>query len=129
MTTKICSTCGLAKPLDQFHMSKAAKHGRQGNCIDCNRKQATLKNWKNSGLEMDFGKYEDLKQKQNGRCAICGRTPEETGQKKRELAVDHAHESKVIRGLLCMDCNTAIGKLGHDPVRIRNAAEYIEGKR
>jgi len=75
---------------------------------------------------MDRAKYAALLKKQDGRCAVCGRTSAETRQKERELAVDHIHGSSVIRGLLCMDCNTALGKLGDDPVRIRKAADYVE---
>lgn len=92
----------------------------------CNKKQATEKNWKKNGLSIDWEKFDDLHKSQNGRCAICNRTPAEAGQPNRELAVDHAHGSSAIRGLLCMPCNTAIGKLGDDPALIRKAASYVE---
>lgn len=46
--------------------------------------------------------YEELFQKQRGRCAICER-PAETF--KTKLAVDHNHKTREIRGLLCFYCN------------------------
>lgn len=64
------------------------------------------------------------------KCAIC-RQPEtnidrRTGALKR-LAVDHCYASGVVRGLLCFNCNTAIGKMGDDPERLRLAADYLGG--
>ena len=46
---------------------------------------------------------------QNGKCLICKK---EGGKSKHEkLCVDHCHKTDKVRGLLCMTCNTAIGKL------------------
>lgn len=56
-------------------------------------------------------------------CAIC-RRPDGTG-KSEALHVDHCHRTGKIRGLLCGECNRAIGLLGDDPDRIRAAAEYL----
>jgi hypothetical protein len=36
-------------------------------------------------------------------CAICGKTPKELGV--WSLAVDHDHETGLVRGLLCSKCN------------------------
>jgi CRISPR/Cas system-associated protein Cas10 (large subunit of type III CRISPR-Cas system) len=58
---------------------------------------------------------------QGGGCAICGTKPERLAS----LHVDHCHGSGRIRGLLCLNCNQGIGKLGEDPERLRRAAEYL----
>lgn len=49
------------------------------------------------------------------------------------FSIDHDHEccqvgscGRCVRGILCTACNTAIGKLGDDPDRLRSAAEYLE---
>lgn len=76
--------------------------------------------------------YDDLLDRQGGRCAIC-RT-DEPGGKRRYLAVDHDHEccngptscGRCIRGLLCNDCNQALGRLHDDPALLRRAADYVE---
>lgn len=52
--------------------------------------------------------YERLLAEQGGVCAICEEPP--SGRWKR-LAVDHDHETGEVRGLLCITCNTLLGRL------------------
>ena len=61
---------------------------------------------------------------QNGGCAICG----DDGKTSNGgvLHVDHCHDSLRVRGLLCANCNQAIGKMRDDPDRLRRAADYLE---
>ena len=68
---------------------------------------------------LTLGQYEEMRDQQGGRCAICGTIP------KRALDVDHDHATGRIRGLLCSNCNTAIGLLKDDPERMTAAATYI----
>ncbi|KKK77559.1 hypothetical protein LCGC14_2852360, partial [marine sediment metagenome] len=67
--------------------------------------------------------FDNLYVEQEGCCAICGKHQSEF---KRALDVDHDHKTKVIRGLLCSNCNIAIGKLKDNPVLLRKAADYLE---
>jgi len=86
-------------------------------------------------LKHEYGitllEYEALLAKQNGVCAIC-QQPEKTLDRKqnklRRLAVDHCHTTDKIRGLLCFECNTGIGKFGDNPQLIERAAEYVRSK-
>ena|ERR1700730_12917181 len=66
--------------------------------------------------------YNNLFNIQNGCCAIC-----KTHQSvlKKKLAVDHCHKTNRIRGLLCHNCNLAIGRFRDDPVIIASALEYV----
>ena len=74
--------------------------------------------------------YRQMFERQNGGCDICGAPPPDD----RRLAVDHDHDccpprggcSKCIRGLLCWNCNRAIGLLQDNPVWIRAAADYVQ---
>lgn len=68
--------------------------------------------------------YQKLLQGQDGRCAICRKTPEENGQR---LAVDHCHHTERIRGLLCKDCNLGIGRLGDTVAAVERALNYLKG--
>lgn len=47
----------------------------------------------------------------------------------RRLAVDHNHETGQIRGLLCSNCNRAIGLLRDDAGLMRKAADYVDNIR
>ena len=64
--------------------------------------------------------YLRMVEQQNGVCRIC------KGPSRRRLCVDHCGLTQQVRGLLCDNCNTGIGLLGHDPKRLRAAAAYLE---
>ena len=68
--------------------------------------------------------YDRMFKEQNGRCAIC-----HTQQHYQRLAVDHCHKTGKVRGLLCQHCNRSIGLMFDSPLRLRNAADYIEKSR
>lgn len=55
--------------------------------------------------------------KQGGHCALCDRTD--------DLHVDHCHETKAFRGLLCRSHNTALGILGDRREGLLRALEYV----
>jgi hypothetical protein len=71
------------------------------------------------GITLDDFAY--LAASQDNVCAVCHR-PCPSGKR---LAVDHCHQTKLVRGLLCGDCNLSAGKLGEDPDRIERLAAYI----
>lgn len=69
--------------------------------------------------------WDNLYKKQGGRCAICGIHQSEL---KRKLYIDHCHKTNVVRGLLCNNCNRALGELQESPELLRKAADYLEDK-
>ncbi len=66
--------------------------------------------------------YDGAYLKQKGVCVICSGV-EASG---RKLSADHCHKTGVFRGLLCMKCNTAIGKLNDDAVLVEKALNYLK---
>jgi hypothetical protein len=78
---------------------------------------------------ISYEKYKEMLQRQDGVCAICKKKEckivKKTGRVK-SLCVDHSHENGNIRGLLCDDCNVAIGKFKEDIGSLKNAIEYLE---
>jgi len=72
--------------------------------------------------------YDDMMAEQGDLCAICG-NPEtclgNNGEVKM-LAVDHNHDTGEVRGLLCNNCNRAIGLLGDDPQLLLKAVAYLK---
>lgn len=70
--------------------------------------------------------YLDLLESQGGKCALCRESGKGYGGSRYALVVDHCHATGKVRGLLCPDCNTALGRFGDDAARLRAAADYIE---
>jgi len=58
---------------------------------------------------------------QKGLCAICGQ-PGKDGK----LHSDHDHSTDTPRGLLCINCNTALGGFKDNPDNLKKAMEYLE---
>jgi hypothetical protein len=81
-------------------------------------------------FKISIEEYNNLWQKQNGVCALCG-NPEtvmySNGKitKLRALAVDHDHKTGRIRGLLCHFCNVGLGHFKDDKNLLLKAIEYI----
>lgn len=79
-----------------------------------------------SKLQSTFGinldEYNAMLASQNGGCAICGKSSEEN---KKRLAVDHCHNSKKVRGLLCSPCNQAIGLFKDSTELLQSAISYL----
>lgn len=92
--------------------------------------------YRDKELRRTFGitliQYREKLAEQGGVCAICGSDEiADRKGKKLSLAVDHDHDTGALRGILCIACNTGIGKLNDSPARLRDAADYLEshGKR
>ena len=70
--------------------------------------------------------YATLLEEQGGGCAICGSSEKKTRNgTELELPVDHCHETGRVRGILCDNCNRAMGLLGDAPTRLLRAVSYL----
>lgn len=64
--------------------------------------------------------YAALVERQGASCRICGREARD-----RRLAVDIDHVRWVVRGLLCFNCNSGLGKFYDNPRLLMRAADYL----
>lgn len=69
---------------------------------------------------IDADKYRQMLEDQGGNCAICQKPPT-----KKLLHVDHDHETGAVRGLLCRDCNLAIGHFKDSEDSMQRAVQYL----
>ncbi len=76
----------------------------------------------NYGLSVD--EYNIMLKQQEGCCAIC-----QLRCKRGRLAVDHDHDTGVVRGLLCLSCNTALGQFRDSPAVLERAFKYLSVKK
>lgn len=78
-----------------------------------------------SNLKVRYGitseDWENLALRQGGVCAICGSSGGQRG-----LFVDHCHTGGHVRGLLCNDCNQAVGRLKDSRELAKRLADYLE---
>ena len=63
--------------------------------------------------------YNQMFEKQKGKCAICNRHQKEL---TRTLCVDHNHKTKKVRGLLCVTCNTDVSVVEN---RLKEMLKYL----
>lgn len=56
-------------------------------------------------------------------CEACGEGPKGT---RVRVSIDHRHSDGQFRGLLCNNCNLALGHLEDSPEKIRHLLSYVE---
>jgi hypothetical protein len=147
---KTCNTCNaeLQRKWYQKNKEKAREKARERyyknkELISAKRKQDRIDNpekykkhykydpirskeygWKRAGIKnMTYERYLELLDLQNHCCAICGIHDDEC---KRQLSVDHDHNTGEVRGLLCDSCNGGIGKLKDSIDLLEKAINYLK---
>lgn len=131
MRADICNRCSVKLTVDNWHKSAAKR--RWLICTNCARLRLNEYNRANpdkvfkKNMERRYGitydQYVDLLNKQNGVCAICEQT--EPHSSKKNLSIDHCHKTGIVRGLLCSECNTGLGKFKDDIKLLNKAKEYL----
>jgi hypothetical protein len=141
---RVCGICRLYKNADAFHVNRY--NGRLHTyCRECLRKKLrtlpdhnTPEKKRAAHLKRLYGitvaDYDALVVAQNGVCAICRQQPNTVRRPKGYgrgggdmvgLVVDHDHTTGKVRGLLCINCNRALGYV-HDDVALLDAtASYL----
>jgi predicted transcriptional regulator YheO len=145
---KTCTICLLTQPATNFN-KRTLKSGKLSLfpwCKSC-RKVKNIENREtkskyyssnktkiiNDRLIRKFGitsnDYKRMLQNQNGVCSIY-KNPESRmdprTSKVRSLAVDHCHNTGKIRGLLCTNCNQALGLFKDSIESLYKAVEYLK---
>jgi hypothetical protein len=136
---KRCSKCGETKPLTEFHFRRDRNRYRAA-CKCCINKQ-NLDNYNNSDKSSHkrsafihnlkrYGLTEsvflEMYEQQEHKCKICGRPiAYSTGNAMDSLHIDHDHETGKVRGLLCGDCNTGLGKFKDNTEILSKAIRYL----
>lgn len=88
------------------------------------RKERSRRNVLKRRYGLTVQQYEDMLRAQNNRCKICREEFTE------QPCIDHRHdETKRVRGLLCLGCNSAIGMLREKPENFFAAFNYLEDDR
>ena len=118
---KICYSCSSWKSESEFNPRKSAEDGLSPECRRCTNKRRLPR----YGITIE--QYEEMEEKQGGVCAICLNPP------SRAFDIDHDHAccpgetscGDCVRGLLCFNCNSALGKFKDRPDVLKRAVTYL----
>jgi hypothetical protein len=127
---KTCKVCHQVKSIENFGIEvvNSRKYVRN-QCKPCRYKlhksspsskersrEAKLK--RKYGIDLEI--YQNMKNTQNNRCAIC-----ESPEENRVLNVDHCHSSGKVRQLLCSRCNLVLGQAGDNISLLEKCILYL----
>jgi len=141
---KTCNKCGEQKEIIFFVKGKKYKDGYRNVCKRChtdymiiyykeNDNQRKIKNKINSGKDYNWKRhkitkeaYEEMLQKYNNKCYAC--------KINDAINIDHNHNccpsarscGKCIRGILCHNCNTALGLTKDSKEILNKLIKYLE---
>lgn len=74
--------------------------------------------------------YNEMYESQQGKCAICnGEGFCMAEHHKLKLVVDHCHTTGAVRGLLCHNCNRALGLFKDNIESLEKAVRYLKVQR
>lgn len=126
---RTCKECGEEKELSAFPQNRPGSF--RNTCKSCYADKSrkwrednpdymwAYNLWRN--YQVTVGDYMKMWEQQGYRCCIC-----EYDYDKEDLCVDHDHETGLVRGLLCSNCNIGLGMFEDNPQILRAAADYLE---
>lgn len=131
---KVCTTCNTTKRNIKDRKCFHCKQVRQNRWLskEGNRERAAAskKRWGNKNKEklrdmyyrgrynVSLDDYNKLYKKQKGKCWICNKF-------QKTLYVDHNHKTKIVRALLCNNCNFMIGHSHENIAILKMAIIYL----
>ena len=126
-----CYECGEHKTKDCYGKAELDRYPNSlPSCYDCKYIIS-----RKGHLEAKYGitqeQYEDLLIDQLGVCAICKKREKSKDKRgnTKLLFIDHCHTTGKIRGLLCHNCNTALGHFKDSEESLVSAIEYLRKSR
>lgn len=139
---KKCTKCERELPLQRFgskswtNQDGSKTFTKKSHCRDCIN-QSNLERYHNNpqtkkahrsasyrhrikcyGITEDD--YDRMLKEQGDKCKSCKEASERT------LNIDHCHKTGKVRGLLCNNCNTALGHAKDDVERLKLLIRYLE---
>jgi len=141
---KTCFRCKAEKSLNDFGFNKTKKDGRAVYCKKClcecnsnsrnknkpirinrNFNPVTRAEQKKRAKFKKFGitekEYNQMLLVQNNCCAICFKSF--IGLR---VYIDHCHDKKYVRGLLCINCNVSLGHVKDNVEILKRMITYLD---
>jgi len=134
-----CNKCKEEKPKSEFFKESKFTRGYRYTCKKCeNHRYVTYRNKPENKIRASESKrrwtrsvkynfpedlYNQRLTEQGNVCAICG-TDKPGG--RGQFHADHDHKNSEPRGVLCHNCNVALGNFQDNPEILRAAINYLE---
>lgn len=115
---KKCRICGIERPVTEFYKRNGSGSLRS-ECKECLTEKQRFKSIGWTTCDYDKAMHE-----QQGKCGIC--KSKLNSSRYTKLCADYDHKTGKIRGLLCINCITAMGLFKESPIVLQNAIAYIE---
>lgn len=124
-----CRNCGEYFEEEKMVSSKNGKYKGLTYCIDCSPLLSRIRLIQRYGLTLE--QYHQMLEDQDYACKIC-KLDEATYRKR--LSIDHDHSccpgdkscGKCVRGLLCSNCNMALGNAKDSIQILQDMIEYLK---
>lgn len=124
-TTKVCRDCKIEKPIDEFEKNQVGKDNRvvrRPTCKECRSVKVKI----NTNEQKEYNKVKP-KMGDTFTCPICNDSF--VRQHKNDVVLDHSHTDGSVRGFLCGNCNTGLGRFKDNVDTLKKAIEWLESKR
>ena len=109
--------CKENKPIQAY----ADREWKATRCKKCDYDYTTA--WSHGITVEELAEYRKAEH-----CECCERRFEDLPERRnRKRVIDHDHETGKIRGVLCHNCNIAIGKAERTPELLGNMLAYLSG--
>ncbi len=130
-----CVKCKENKLSSEFFKKPAMTDGFDRKCKECRYiltaeyeksprcKMTRREYYYYTNYNMTFKDVAKIKEEHNHQCDICHIKESEL---KRKLHIDHCHYSGKVRGILCDNCNKALGSMKDSIEILENAALYLK---
>ena len=120
-----CSKCREWKLPTEFSKNKNQLSGLNYACKPCMKTEVRKYN-----LPAKYGitpaEFASKLLAQGGRCACCSVQFEFDGVRNNRPCVDHNHNTKEVRDLLCGRCNLAAGNVADSSLKAEQLAVYLK---
>lgn len=139
---KTCSKCKTSKLKSEFYKSPGYRDGFHSWCKECAKAARRLRGTaktdpvmrRRQKLKSKYGmtieQYDAVLLSQDGKCKGCGRS---AATSTVAFCVDHDHSccpgkttcGVCVRGILCSNCNAALGMVNDNPETLRSLIQYL----
>lgn len=127
--SKICGKCKEEKLISEYYKMRGEglrKSDYNSFCKYCHNrrspKEQVMQRNAKARIKREFGlsieEYRQYFEDADYKCSVC--------DSKHKLVLDHCHSTGIIRGVLCHNCNTALGHVKDNILILKGLINFLE---